>query len=131
MHSLRIAQEQGRKGGRDLGNGIMGYGVMDVACAQIALTFCKSFVRVPGREGKREIRKKVLDRLWFSPGFRRPFVSRLFYLFPQYLIRLSLSRGKYNNSINYRAPKNGLYVVARNLFLLYLTCSAWPCLGPA
>ena len=25
----------------------------------------------------------------------------------------------------------GLYVVARNFFLLLLNCSAWPCLGPA
>ena len=31
----------------------------------------------------------------------------------------------------YRGPKNGLHVVARNLFLLLLTCSAWPRLGPA
>ena len=31
----------------------------------------------------------------------------------------------------YRGPKNGLYVVARNLFLLLLICSARPCLGPA
>ena len=31
----------------------------------------------------------------------------------------------------YRAPKKCLYVVARNFFLLLLTCFAWPCLGPA
>ena len=31
----------------------------------------------------------------------------------------------------YRDRLKGLYVVARSLFLLYLTCSAWPCLGPA
>ena len=31
----------------------------------------------------------------------------------------------------YRAPGKCLYVVARNLFLLLLNCSAWPCLGPA
>ena len=31
----------------------------------------------------------------------------------------------------YRAPKKCMYVVARNFFLLLLTCSAWPCLGPA
>ena len=31
----------------------------------------------------------------------------------------------------YRGPRNGLYVVGRNFFLLLLNCSAWPCLGPA
>ena len=31
----------------------------------------------------------------------------------------------------YRGGDKGLYVVARNFFLLLLTCSAWPCLGPA
>ena len=29
----------------------------------------------------------------------------------------------------YRDQLNGLYVVVRSLFLLLLTCSAWPCLG--
>ena len=29
----------------------------------------------------------------------------------------------------YRARKKGLYVVARNFFLLLLNCSAWPCPG--
>ena len=32
---------------------------------------------------------------------------------------------------NYRARNKGLYVVARNFFLLLLDWSAWPCLGPA
>ena len=36
-----------------------------------------------------------------------------------------------SSASNYRAPKNGLYEVARNLILLLLTCTAWPCLGPA
>ena len=31
----------------------------------------------------------------------------------------------------YREANKGLYVVARNFFLLLLNCSAWPCLGPA
>jgi len=31
----------------------------------------------------------------------------------------------------YRAPGKGLYVVARNFFLLLLNCSAWPCLAVA
>ena len=31
----------------------------------------------------------------------------------------------------YRDGQNSLYVVARSLFLLFLNCSAWPCLGPA
>ena len=31
----------------------------------------------------------------------------------------------------YREINKGLYVVARNFFLLLLNCSAWPCLGPA
>ena len=31
----------------------------------------------------------------------------------------------------YRDRLKGLYVVARSLLLLLLTCSAWPCLGPA
>ena len=31
----------------------------------------------------------------------------------------------------YRGENKGLYVVARNFFLLLLNCSAWPCLGPA
>ena len=31
----------------------------------------------------------------------------------------------------YRDRLKGLYVVARRLFLLLLTCSASPCLGPA
>ena len=31
----------------------------------------------------------------------------------------------------YRDRLKGLYVVARSLFLLLLSCSAWPCLGPA
>ena len=31
----------------------------------------------------------------------------------------------------YRDRLKGLYVVARSLFLLLLTCSACPCLGPA
>ena len=31
----------------------------------------------------------------------------------------------------YREENKGLYVVARNFFLLLLNCSAWPCLGPA
>ena len=31
----------------------------------------------------------------------------------------------------YREVNKGLYVVARNFFLLLLNCSAWPCLGPA
>ena len=31
----------------------------------------------------------------------------------------------------YRARNKGLYVVARNFFLLLLNCSAWPCLGVA
>ena len=31
----------------------------------------------------------------------------------------------------YRGGNKGLYVVARNFFLLLLNCSAWPCLGPA
>ena len=30
----------------------------------------------------------------------------------------------------YRGGNKGLYVVARNFFLLLLNCSAWPCLGP-
>ena len=32
---------------------------------------------------------------------------------------------------NYRAEKKSWYVVARNLFLLLLNFSAWPCLGAA
>ena len=31
----------------------------------------------------------------------------------------------------YIGGNKGLYVVARNFFLLLLNCSAWPCLGPA
>ena len=31
----------------------------------------------------------------------------------------------------YRGAKNGWYVVGRNLFLFFLNCSAWLCLGPA
>ena len=31
----------------------------------------------------------------------------------------------------YREENNGLYVVARNFFLLFLNCSVWLCLGPA
>ena len=31
----------------------------------------------------------------------------------------------------YRARNKGLYVVARNFFLLLLNCSAWPCLAVA
>ena len=31
----------------------------------------------------------------------------------------------------YREANKGLYVVARNFFLLLLNYSAWPCLGPA
>ena len=31
----------------------------------------------------------------------------------------------------YRGGNKGLYVVARNFFLLLLNSSAWPCLGPA
>ena len=31
----------------------------------------------------------------------------------------------------YREVSKGLYVHARNFFLLLLKCSAWPCLGPA
>ena len=31
----------------------------------------------------------------------------------------------------YREGNKGLYVVARDFFLLLLNCSAWPCLGPA
>ena len=31
----------------------------------------------------------------------------------------------------YREVNKGLYVVARNVFLLLLNCSAWPCLVPA
>ena len=31
----------------------------------------------------------------------------------------------------YRDRLKGLYVVARSLLLLLLSCSAWPCLGPA
>ena len=31
----------------------------------------------------------------------------------------------------HRDRLKGLYMVARNLFLLLLSCSAWPCLGPA
>ena len=31
----------------------------------------------------------------------------------------------------YRGGNKGLHVVARNVFLLLLNCSAWPCLGPA
>ena len=31
----------------------------------------------------------------------------------------------------HREVNKGLYVVARNFFLLLLNCSAWPCLGPA
>ena len=30
----------------------------------------------------------------------------------------------------YRDRLKGLYVVARNFFMLLLNCSAWPCLGP-
>ena len=30
-----------------------------------------------------------------------------------------------------RGENKGLYVVARNFFLLLLNCSDWPCLGPA
>ena len=33
--------------------------------------------------------------------------------------------------LKYRDRLNGLYVVARSLFLPLLTCSARPCLGPA
>ena len=32
---------------------------------------------------------------------------------------------------NYRDRLKDLYVVVISLFLLLLTCSAWPCLGPA
>ena len=31
----------------------------------------------------------------------------------------------------YIEVNKGLYVVARNVFLLFHNCSAWPCLGPA
>ena len=31
----------------------------------------------------------------------------------------------------HRAREKGLYVVARNFFLLLLNCSAWPCLAVA
>ena len=31
----------------------------------------------------------------------------------------------------YRDRLKRWYVVARSLFLLLITCSAWPCLGPA
>ena len=34
-------------------------------------------------------------------------------------------------STSYRAEKKSWYVVARNVFLLLLNFSAWPCLGPA
>ena len=37
--------------------------------------------------------------------------------------------GTVNNM--YRAEKKSWYVVARNLFLLLLNFSAWPCLGAA
>ena len=33
--------------------------------------------------------------------------------------------------VNYREVNKGLYVVAKNFFLLLLNCSARPCLGPA
>ena len=33
--------------------------------------------------------------------------------------------------VTYRARNKGLYVVARNFFLLLLNCSAWPCLAVA
>ena len=46
--------------------------------------------------------------------------------------------GRTNGRVNYlttrvyRGGNKGLYVVARNFFLLLLNCSsAWPCLGPA
>ena len=35
-----------------------------------------------------------------------------------------------SSEISHIAIYRGLYVVARNLFLLLLNCSAWPCLGP-
>ena len=37
----------------------------------------------------------------------------------------------WNLAEEYRDRLKGLYVVARSLILLLLTCSAWPCLGPA
>ena len=40
-----------------------------------------------------------------------------------------LSRAR--SRVQYRDRLKGLYVVARSLLLLLLTCSAWPCLGPA
>ena len=36
-----------------------------------------------------------------------------------------------NIEITYREVNKGLYMVARNFFLLLLNFSAWPCLGPA
>ena len=48
--------------------------------------------------------------------------------------RLSIKGKSYNLWVrvySYRDRQKCLYVVARSLFLLLLTCSAWPCLGPA
>ena len=42
-----------------------------------------------------------------------------------------LNKGRKLFYRNYRGGNKGLYVVARNFFLLLLDCSAWPCLGPA
>ena len=39
--------------------------------------------------------------------------------------------GFQNLLLHYRAEKKSWYVVARNVFLLLLNLSAWPCLGPA
>ena len=38
-------------------------------------------------------------------------------------------RLKSQNALLYRAEKKSWYVVARNVFLLLLNLSAWPCLG--
>ena len=37
----------------------------------------------------------------------------------------------FNLKVKYRDRLKGLYVVAKNVFLLLLNCSTWPCLGPA
>ena len=45
-------------------------------------------------------------------------------------LRLQRKRAQKHEHM-YRGRNKGLYVVARNFFLLLLNCSAWPCLGPA
>ena len=47
------------------------------------------------------------------------------------LLRPISDIGNVNLSQRYRDRLKGLYVVARNFFMLLLNCSAWPCLAVA